>query len=377
MGKDTMSRDTYEAAVKEYVPEEGPATRKAEQKALYTGKLDPLVDPAGYGLIRRSLRRLEKQPNNFWLLTVGTPLPIEISVDTTLSMGDNVDRVLEGLPSIFELLQSILPQDCYDIQMLNETFADIRDRFVYCRAQYEMEASKLVKQLTLMVPERNGYDVPEDPQYALFSSAYLASRYINQIGLKGYRFIITDAPGRESLDIRQIKRIFGEDVFEIIRKNGFQINPDNLPTTKEVVEDVLRSMHIFVLQVNNNPDATEYWAEMCGDNRVIKLPNTRITPQVTAVIVGLTEGTLRLDQVEEFLEKNKVMQSDAKKIARSVSKIPIGAQTILPNYGKIPRAGALFRKKTDIWPIDPREAEKIKPSEMESREEKPKENIWL
>ena len=56
---------------------------------------------------------------------------------------------------------------------------------------------------------------------------------------------------------------------------------------------------------------------------------------------------------ERFLKKNNVSDSDAKKIVRSVANIPIGAQASLPNFGKRPKKGDLFKEKTDLWPIDP------------------------
>lgn len=368
MGKRTVTRDAYSAAFKKYVPEEGPATDKAEQKAHSTGKLHPLVDPAGYGLVRRSLPRFEKQNSGLWLLTVGTPLPIEVRVDTTGSMGGNVDIALRRLPDTYDLCNGILPKG-YDLQIAIGIFGDVVDRFVLCRPQFEMMAEKIVQQLTLMVPERMGGDAPEDPQYGLFAAAYLTSCYINRIGLKGYDFTVTDAPGRSLLDIRQLKRIFGDEVFDKVAENGFQIDPNLLPNTAEVVQELLKRAHAFVLQVDNHSETTKFWSEIYGANRVVKIPDTELLPQVEAAIMGITEGTLGPEQVEEFLRKNNIIGNDAKKIAQSVANIPIGAQATLPNFGKRPQKGDLFRNKTDIWPISKEEAtELISSDEINSEE---------
>lgn len=378
MGKETFTRETYRGAYERYAPKEGPATEKAEQKAHSTGKLNPLVDPAGFNIIRRSLCRFEKQASGLWVLTIGAPLPTEVRVDTTGSMGSNVDIALRRLPDMYDLCSGILPKG-YDLQIAIGIFGDVVDRFVLCRPQFEMTAPKIVEQLTLMVPERMGGDTPEDPHYGLFGAAYLTDRYINKIGLKGYDFTVTDAPARNLLDKKQLIRIYSDEVFSKAAENGFQIDANNLPTTAEIVQDLLKLTHAFVLQIDNDPVTTRFWSEIYGRDRVVKVPNTELLPQVEAVIMGLTEGTLGIEQVEKFLQRNNVLDTDARKIARSVANIPIGAQVALPNFDKRPRKGALFRNKTDIWPIDQKESAESELSGIGSEDEsnKPGENPWL
>lgn len=373
MGDDKPSRDTFRESTHRFAADfsegKGSATHKAEQEAHKTGKLNPLVDPAGYGVIRRSLPRLDKQPNGLWLLTIGTPMPKEDRVDTTGSMGGNVDIALRVLPDSYELCSSVLPG--YDLQTATGIFGDVSDVFVLCRPQFEMTAEKIVEQITLMVPERRGGDWPEDPHYGLFGAAYLTDRYINRISLKGYDFTVSDAPARDRLDERQLRRIFGEDVFKKVVENGYQLNSRDLPSTTEVVQDLLKNAHAFFLLVGDDPEAIKFWTKVFGKDRVVSLPSTELLPQVQAAIIGLTEGTLELAQVEEFLQKNNVEKSDAKRIVRSVAGIPIGAQSALPNFAKRPQKGNLFKEKTDIWPIDPSE---IKSEPGEKKTEGPN---WL
>ena len=350
MGRGTFSRDAYLSATTRHVPKGESATLKAEQTAFRSGKLNPLVDPAGYGVIRLSLPRLEKQENGLWLLTVGMPVPIETRLDTTGSMGDNVEIALKELPKIYELSSSVLP-GC-DIQIATGIFGDVVDRFVLCRPQFEMEAGKIVEQLTLMVPEGRGGDTPEDPQYGLFGAAYLIDRHINKLGLMGYDFTISDAPGRNLIDESQLERIFGPEVIKKADENGYKIDVHNMPSTADVVQDLLKKAHAFFLQVGNSDETTDFWAKVFGSDRIVILPHTELLPQVQATIIGLTEGTLKLNQVEEFLQKNNVGKDYAKRIVRSVANIPIGAQATLPNFSKRPQKGDLFREKTDLWPID-------------------------
>ncbi|OGF37248.1 hypothetical protein A2531_02775 [Candidatus Falkowbacteria bacterium RIFOXYD2_FULL_34_120] len=373
MGKDTFSRESYTRSVKRHVSSSGPATARAERQARSTGKLNPLVDPQGFGVIRRSLPRYEKQDNGLWLLTVGTPMPIETRVDTTGSMGNNVDIALRVLPKVHELCSEVLSG--YDLQIATGIFGDVSDRFVLCRPQFEMIAEKIVEQLTLMVPERAGGDADEDPHYGLFGAAYLTAAYLHRIGLKSYDFTISDARARDLLDERQIRRIFGDEVFDKVIENGHQIDRHNLPTTKEVVQDLLERSHAFFLQVGDDSRVTKFWKNIFGPDRVVILPSTELLPQVQAVIIGLTEGTMNLDQVPKFLKKNNVSKHDAEMIICSVANIPIGAQIALPNFNKRPRAGDLFREKTDLWPVNPDEINsEVDASNNDSDKEGPE---WL
>jgi len=354
MGRETFSRAAYTRSHREFVPSEGPATSKAEQKARETGKLNPLVDPQGYGVIRESRPRFEQRPDGLWEMTVGTPMPVETRLDTTGSMGSNVDIALRVLPDAFELISQVLP-GC-DLHMATGIFGDVSDRFVLCRPQFEMLAQKIVEQLTLMAPERAGGDAPEDPHYGLFGAAYLTKFYINRIGLRSYDFTVSDAPARNRLDEKQLIRIFGPEVFDKVRENGYQIDRNNLPYTADVVSDLLTRSHAFFLQVGDYHAAMSFWNDVFGEQRVIHLPRTEVLPQVQAVIIGLTEGTLTLGDAQGFLTRNNVTAGEAEHILRSVSNIPIGAQAAMPNFGKRPKKGDLFREKTDLWPIEGDEA---------------------
>jgi hypothetical protein len=365
-----MSRAAFTEEVSRAVPKSGPATAKAEQHARKTGKLNPLVDPAGFGVIRPSRPRFEEQPDGTWKMVVGTPIPIEVRLDTTGSMGGNVDIALEVLPQTFDLCAGVLPG--YDPQVAIGIFGDVCDDFVLCRPQFEMDAKKIVEQLMLQVPCRDGGDTPEDPHYGLFGAAYLTAPYINRIGLMGYDFTISDAPARDRLDESQLVRIYGKEVFDKVAENGYQINKNDLPTTSEIVHDLLKRTHAFFLQVGSYGETTDFW-KLFGRERMVVLPETKLLPQVMAAIIGLTEGSLDLQTVSDFLQTHNVGKENAKRILRSVSNIPIGAQAKLPNFSKRPQKGDIFATKTDPWPMDPGAAA-VKPEESKKPGKKGK---WL
>lgn len=361
MGKDRYTRESYTRATRAYVPTDGPATRHAEQKVKETGKLHPLVDPQGYGVIRRSLPRFVQREDGLFELGIGTPMPIEVRLDTTGSMGGNVDVAIRVLPDTYELSAQVLSG--YDLQLAIGIFGDVSDKFVLCRPQFEMTAEKIVEQLTLMFPERAGGDFPEDPHYGLFGATYLTSTYISRIGLKGYDFTISDASARDRLDERQLIRIFGPEVFDKANENGHQINRRDLPTTKEIVQELLKRSHAFFCQVGQIQETSLFWENVFGDDRVILLPDINLLSKVQAVVIGLTEGTIDLRQISDFL---KISKEEADRIIRSVANIPIGAQAVLPNFNRRPKLGDLFRNKTDVWPIDLNELKEGVPTSSES-----------
>lgn len=351
MGRDTFTVSSYETTKKKYAPIAGSATELGKQEVRRTGKLNPLVDPAEFGVIRRSLPRFDQlDKSKLWELTVGLPMPIETRVDTTGSMRDNVDIALNVLPNAHKLCSIALPG--FDVQIATGIFGDIEDKFVLCRPQFEMTAENLVEQLALMAPEGLGGDEPEDPHYGLFGAAYLTDARINAYGLKGYDFTISDAPARHSLSQKQLIRIFGDEVFDKVTENGFQLNENNLPSTKEVIQDLQKRAHAFFLQVGNSRETNRFWIEMFGADHVVTLPSTELLPHVQATIIGLTEGNLSLNDVTDFLIKNGVSHIDAKNFTNSVSNIPIGAQLSLRSKinKPLPQKGDLFTNKDDLWP---------------------------
>jgi len=268
-------------------------------------------------------------------------------------MGNNVEIAMRVLPKTYDLLASgknaVLSR--YDTQMITSIFGDVCDNYILCRSQAEMD-EKIAEQMTLMVPESAGGDSDEDPQYGLFGGAFLTAAEINKYGLKYYDFTVSDASGRHRIDHKQLIRVFGKSVFEKVAENGFQIDAQHIPSTTEVVGELKKRAHAFFLQVDRSSTTTRFWTEVFGRDNVIFIPQTELLPQVKAAVIGLTEGVLDLQSVDDFLQSTGLNRSVASSITRAVAGIPIGAQKALPNFDKIPLKGAMFAKKGDLWPID-------------------------
>lgn len=340
MGDNVFSKDDYNAARETYgVTADRDVTKKAEQYARKTGRLNEIVDPA-VDPIRRSLIRLNPHQKR-WIVTVGCPMDIEVSCDTTGSMGGEVDTEMAVLPNLYEATAKVVSG--YDPQLCLGIFGDVGDKFVLCRPQFEMEAAKIVKYLKEMAPQRDGGDAPEDPQYAMFARAYLTDAYTNQIGLKGYHFIVTDATCHKRIRREDIQRIFGQEIFD----NELS-NMDKLPTIEEMIEKLKAKTHQFILLVDARGDVVDFWRQLCGEKSVIEIDTTRQLPKVISAVIGLTEGTLDICELDKHLGLRH-----GEDLIRQLSRIEIGAQAKLRHQlpFPVPQKGDIFAAKRDKWPI--------------------------
>lgn len=359
MGTNTFTRSAFASAVTTHAGHGGRVTARAEEEAFRSGKLEPSVDPAGYEegryMVRPSRLRMVEHPlyQGLFELTDGTSMPVETLLDTTGSMGDNIDRALRALADAYEWCSYGLPG--YHLHMCTATFGDLAvDRFPLCRTQFEMEAAKMVEQLTKLVANNSGGgNGGEDPQYGLFAAAYLTDFYVDRIGLRGYHFTLSDEPGRDRLNVKAMNEIFGPLVYERLAERGIEFSAKTLPTTDRIIRDLTAKTHAFFLFVDGNDarNCRSYWHERYGEQRFIPLADVNQLAQVQATIIGLTEGTLGLGDVVPFLKERQVSDSGAKRILDSVANIPLGLQATFENYSRRPMKGDVFRTKEDLWPL--------------------------
>lgn len=344
MGYNLFSEDDYRKSRSAHgITQDKDVTKNAERRAYETGHLSEIVDPAIEPL-RRSMIRLNPHQKQ-WIVTVGCPMDIEVSCDTTGSMGGEVDTEMRILPDLYDSIAKVMPG--YDPQLCLGIFGDVGDRFVLCRPQFEMTAPKIVNYLKEMAPQRGGCgNHGEDPQYAMFARAYLTDAYTNRIGLKGYHFIVTDEPCHEKLDKREVKRIFGDGIFE----NELKRLDREFPTVPQVVRELKKQTHQFVLVLRDvgYSDTIECWQDLCGEDSVIIINSTIELPAVISAIIGLTEGTLDIGNLDKYLA-----EYGCRNLTQQLSKIDLGAQAKLRHAlpYPVPQKGDIFASKGDIWPI--------------------------
>jgi hypothetical protein len=383
MGEHTFSRDAY-SSVRDHATGGGTksATSDAEERYRKKKEIDPLVDPKGpahLGPIRRSLPRFNKK-GELWVLTCGLPMAEETLLDTTGSMGDNVERAFEALPHSYQMYTtgSRPVMGRYDPQIATAIFNDVEDVGipVLCRSQFEMD-EKVALQMTHMLPGGQGQgNEKEDSQYGLFGAAYLTDARIVQYGLKYYHFTVSDEPVAERVLLSWLKTIFGDDVLEHVKANGYGFDTKHLPDIAKIGVDLQKKAHAFFLQVNDRVDVRDQWKNLYGADHFIQLPDgTSDLHCFKATIIGLTEGELDLKTAKDFLREHKISAEEANRIIRAVAHIPLGVQRLNPNFDKLPKAGDLFKEKTDLWPVDPSEVGKV--SEKKGAKGKDKGPEWL
>ena len=364
--KGAWSTDTYRSTAS-LAATRGTATFEGEERVRQGKGLDPLVDPRGlekYGPIRGSGNLFVPEGDEF-VLPFGVAMPVETDIDTTGSMGGNVNVAFRIQPKVQNLLiqgaGAVLRR--YHVQMATGVVQDVLDQFPYQRSQFEPD-NEVERQMSLLVPEKGGYDAPEDYQLGLFAAAYLTDAAITKYGLKGYYFSVGDQIGRDVLDptSRLLSKVFGPDGLE--KALGAKL-PQAKLSTRGIGKTLLRNWHGFFLQVGGNRYTTDWWSDILGRERVVKLPRTEDLAGVQAVIIGLTEGTLDLQSAHDFLVQAGEPKENAKRIVDACSRIPVGLQATFPNFAEIPMAGARFASREDIWPIGKNGAKKSEDAKLE------------
>ena len=335
-------------------------SRNAKYEASSSKKLHNSVNPAVM-VIRRSLPRFAQLEDGTFRMTVGMPIDVEDTCDTTGSMGDNVQRRMESLPLTYEAMSEVLP-GC-DPQLALGIFGDRhdsggnRDQFPLQRPQFEMTADKIVDYVANLVPEGRGGDSPEDPQYAVFAAAYLTDTYTNKCGLKGYHFLISDAPFHHVLDPSAIEELFGNNVWNELAENGHpEIKRNSLPTFEELFKALHRRTHAFLISVGRDSEYMGDFNEYYDVNHRIRITDTSCLPVIEAAVVGLTEGTLQPLDIKKFLEKHQVSSHNICDALPGLKKVPFRAQRVLEQESKVltgplPKKGDIFADKNDINPI--------------------------
>lgn len=335
---DTWERKTYEETSRVTVKVGKSVTHEAEVRSQSGLGLDPSVDPKTHGATRESVDVLLKQADKSYLLTHGIALAYKTDGDLTGSMGDNINQFFKMLPRTQRLLVgrgAILER--YDVHFCTGGIQDERDRHPYMISEFERD-NLIEAQMAKIVPERDGYDPIEDYQLGLFYAGERIKASILRYGLKGYYNIVGDMYGRDYLEPRLAKRVFGLDVQRI--------------PTGDLAKKVLEKWHAFFLQVGTLSDTSEWWADLFGKERVVKLPTIEMLADVQACITGLTEGILDLQNLEDYLVNVAKVpsKSAARAITDAVSGIPIRAQADLPNFNKIPLAGTQVSDPEELYP---------------------------
>lgn len=328
----------------------GEAVTGLGDQARQEGKpLDRNVDPRSGGVQRLSYNYMEEALPTGWKLVRGIAVPVSTDLDATGSMHENFGIAFEAIPNVQRYLERLLER--YHRQFSTGAIQDVYDQglrggrvdnpvLAYQKTQYE-DDQRIYKQMRHFQLARNGDDSIEDHQLALWYMANRTKTDILRYGLLGYYFIISDEIGRDWVTAKDVKDVFGLDLQAARVRTG------------DVAQKVLEMRHTFYLQVYSHSHTTSWWGEMIGRERVVILPETRLIPEVQAVIIGLTEGTLKdLSEARTFLEEDAhLSRRETESVLSAVIDVPKLAQASRPGFNDIPKAGDVFAEERDVWPI--------------------------
>src|SRR3989338_317394 len=150
--KGAWSQTRYKAAATAVAARGGVATFEGEQRVRQGKGLDPLVDPSKYDVVRFSNNLLVPKGDVFEL-KFGVAMPVKTDVDTTGSMGGNVDIAFRVQPKVQNLLiqgkSAVLQR--YHTQMATGAVQDEGDNFAYEVSQFEPD-NEVERQMGLLVP---------------------------------------------------------------------------------------------------------------------------------------------------------------------------------------------------------------------------------
>lgn len=336
--------------------------------------LDPLVDPKTHGCSRESVNLLVQQPDGTWKLIYGVAMGVKTGLDTTGSVGqENIDTAFRVIPTTQKLLVSSQTRPGllarYHAQFATAMIQDQRDNYAHAHTEFEPD-NEVDNQMRKLDVNCAGGDGQEEYLHDLWYTAYRIKTSIRRYGLKPYYFIVGDERGRSYLSPRWIERTFGITIQSPLATTDldkYDYAPENLDgwmpqrypnielselSPRVLGQKVLESWHPFFLQIGSRPHTTAWWRDILGENRLITLPSVDSIAEIQAVIIGLTESTLNLQEVPDFLmEVAGISREEARRVQQAVSHIPMRAQALLPNFNKIPPAGSIFKNRDDLWPI--------------------------
>ncbi len=263
-------------------------TTRAElprEQVFRASEMNPLMDPKGVKY--RESCDSAAHPNSNAIIFV---------VDETGSMQRIPEYLAKtGLPPLMGML--------YDAKLIEDPqlmLAAVGDaihgngceRSPLQVGQFESEAALMDKWLTAIHLEGiGGGNGGESYDLALyFAARHTKIDCYEKRGKKGYLFISGDEPHLRQVDREAVLRRIGDDL------------PANIPIA-DIVAEASEKYHCFFLVPDKRRagQCERYWRDVLGDNVVVQ--DTEVdTAAVTAVLVGLTEGTIAsVNDVEDVL----------------------------------------------------------------------------
>lgn len=305
------------------------------------------------------------QPGTF-ILKNGISSPILSVMDGTGSTAHWVEDFFRTAERQHKLLDGVRTR--YNPQLASGVVNDVynvhkQDLPVVQISQFEGD-ERSADQVRLLQPASMGNNTAaEDYDLGLYYAGLVYADLWTFYGLRGYLTLTLDEIGRGFVAGADVRTYLGQSAdFDLL-------------DTREICQQLLKHWHLYILQVPTGgwggmlERTTEWWGELVGPDRVIKVESPNLLADVRAAIVYVTEAQNPTSQ--GFIEFMRIEGTyfDAANLDLvwrmvQVAEKNFGAQAKLPGYSEIPKPGDVFAHYRHAWPIGhPRQSENVTPSE--------------
>jgi hypothetical protein len=329
-----------------------------------TGAIHPYVDASKNRGSHNAM--IPGEEPGVFVLVNGIALPFLNMFDGTGSTAHWLEEFFLSAERQYKLLDGARPR--YNTQLASAMVQDVCDRNPVVQiSQFESD-ERSAEQVRLLQPDGNGCDSTEDYDLGLVMGQFIYADIWTFYELKGYFTLTADEIGRGSVRKADVKKL-GQSLDQI--QGGDRLE------TSAICQHLLTKWHFFYLQVPSQGSqmiryTTDWWNDVLGSGRVIKVQDPRLLAEVRAGLVYVTEALHPTREgLAEFLRGGSKQQNaaDLDTIWRMVhaAEEHFGAQAQLPGYQDIPRPGDVFAHYRHAWPIGhPREAENVTPDEKKA-----------
>lgn len=259
--------------------------------------------------------------------------------DHTGSMGD-VPRVFQK--NLTRLMGALLQRGINDPQILIGAVGDATcDRTPLQIGQFESGIEIDNDLGKLLLEGGGGGHVTESYELAI----YFAARHTSidcweKRKRKGYLFVSGDEEPYPQVKAHEVKNIIGDDLKQNI-------------SVAEIIAEAKEKYHIFMIRPTftswgNDENVHQRWVSLLGQDHVIKLDCPELISEVTALVIGLTEGKFTLKEGLENLknlEGIKLGPEMLESLFRSLSSVSATPKQPAKTKAKTPDASEPSKKK--------------------------------
>ena len=286
-------------------------------------KVHDKLDPKG---VTRESRDSANHPES---------VSIAVAFDVTGSMRD-VPRILQkGLPKLMGLL--LQKRWIEHPQILFGAVGDATcDRVPLQIGQFESDIAMEGDLERFLLEGGGGGQAMESYELAI----YTARRHFSidcweKRKRKGYLFLIGDEMPYSRVKNNEVTSIIGDNIGESI-------------AIEKIVQEVKEKYHVFMIRPTNtqwgsDPEVQSRWASLLGKEYVIQLVHPEAISETIALIAGLSEGKITLEEgVKEIrnLGEATLPARVIESLARSLEVVKAAPKEPAKNKTKTPAAAA-------------------------------------